>query len=156
MDAGSTVLDLACGSGTDLLLAARRVGPRGRAIGIDMTEGMRRRALAGARAAGLLNVEVREADATALPVASGSVDVVISNGVFNLLPDKPRAVREIRRVLKPGGRAQIADIVIGEPLPCGSACASGASAGGAEAPARCVASRWPFAAFPVSSSNGGT
>lgn len=114
---GAVVLDIGCGAGTDLLLAARRVGPRGRAIGVDMTEAMRARAMAGAASCGLANVEVRDGDATRLPVDDASVDVVISNGVLNLVPDKPRAVAEIARVLKPGGRVQIADIVIGEQLP---------------------------------------
>jgi arsenite methyltransferase len=111
------VLDIGCGAGTDLLLAARRVGPLGRAIGVDMTADMRRRAAAGAVRCGLVNVDVREGDATSLPVEDGSIDVVISNGVLNLVPDKRRALAEIARVLKPGGRAQIADIVIGEHLP---------------------------------------
>jgi SAM-dependent methyltransferase len=114
---GTVVLDIGCGAGTDLLLAARRVGPRGRAIGVDMTEAMRRRAAAGAAACGLVNVDLRDGDATALPVDDRSIDVVISNGVLNLVPDKRRALAEIARVLKPGGRAQIADIVIGERLP---------------------------------------
>jgi SAM-dependent methyltransferase len=113
---GAVVLDVGCGAGTDLLLAARRVGPRGRAIGVDMTEAMRRRAAAGAAACGLVNVDVRDGDATALPVEDQSIDVVISNGVLNLVPDKPKALAEMARVLKPGGRAQIADIVIGEVL----------------------------------------
>ena len=115
--AGATVLDIGCGAGTDLLIAARRVGPTGRAIGVDMTEGMRRRAARGAAACGLANVDVRDGDATRLPVVDATVDVVISNGVLNLVPDKTRAVAEIARVLKPGGRVQIADIVIGEALP---------------------------------------
>lgn len=115
--AGEVVLDIGCGAGTDLLLAARRVGPAGRAIGVDMTEGMRRRAVAGAEASGLGNVDVRDGDATALPVDDHRIDVVISNGVLNLVPDKPLAFAELARVLKPGGRAQIADIVIGEALP---------------------------------------
>ena len=115
--AGAVVLDVGCGAGTDLLLAARRVGPAGRVIGVDMTPSMRNRARAGAAACGLANVEVLEGDATRLPVADGSVDVVISNGVLNLVPEKERAAAEIARVLKPGGRAQIADIVIGELLP---------------------------------------
>jgi len=111
------VLDVGCGAGTDLLLAARRLGPRGRAIGVDMTEAMRTRAAEGAAGCGLVNVDVREGDATCLPVRDHSVDVVISNGVLNLVPDKRKAVGEIARVLKRGGRAQIADIVIGEVLP---------------------------------------
>jgi SAM-dependent methyltransferase len=115
--AGEVVLDVGCGAGTDLLLAARRVGPAGRAIGVDMTEAMRRRALAGAEACGLGTVDVRDGDAAALPVDDHSVDVVISNGVLNLVPDKRQAFAELARVLRPGGRAQIADIVIGEALP---------------------------------------
>jgi arsenite methyltransferase len=117
IDPGAVVLDVGCGAGTDLLLAARRVGPHGRAIGVDMTAAMRARAIAGAETWGLPNVDVRDGDATGLPVPDSTVDVVISNGVLNLVPDKPRAVREIARVLKPGGRAQIADIVVGEILP---------------------------------------
>src|SRR5919198_4770074 len=77
---GATVVDVGCGAGTDLLLAGRRIGPRGRAIGVDMTESMRRRAVAGAAACGLRNVEVREGDATRLPFGDRSIDVVISNG----------------------------------------------------------------------------
>lgn len=114
---GSIVLDVGCGAGTDLLLAAQRVGPRGRAIGVDMTAAMRQRASAGAAACGLGQVEVRDGDATRLGVADHSVDVVISNGVLNLVPDKERAIAEIGRVLKPAGRVQIADIIIGEILP---------------------------------------
>lgn len=117
MPGGATVVDIGCGAGTDLLLAARRVGPHGRAIGVDMTHEMRQRASEGAAACGLGNVEVRDGDATRLPVEDRSVDVVISNGVLNLVPEKERAVAEIARVLKPGGRVQIADIIIGEVLP---------------------------------------
>ena len=109
---GETVLDIGCGAGTDLLLAARRAGPDGRAIGIDMTEAMRDRALHSAASAGLTNVEVHQADATALPLPDASVDVVISNGVLNLVPEKEKAFAEIRRVLRPGGRLQLADIVL--------------------------------------------
>ena len=113
----ATVVDIGSGAGTDLLLAARRVGPNGRAIGVDMTEAMRQRARHGAAACGLDNIEVRSGDATGLPVDDRSVDVVISNGVLNLVPEKERAVAEMARVLKPGGRVQIGDIVIGEVLP---------------------------------------
>jgi SAM-dependent methyltransferase len=112
----AVVLDVGCGAGTDLLLAARHVGPHGRAIGVDMTQTMRTRAAAGAAECGLTNVDVLDGDATRLPIGDQSVDVVISNGVLNLVPDKHQAVREIARVLKPGGRAQIADIIIGEVL----------------------------------------
>jgi len=113
---GARVLDVGCGAGTDLLLAARRTGPTGRAIGIDMTEAMRARAREGAAFAGLTNVSIHDGDATALPVEDGSIDVVISNGVINLVPDKERALAELYRVLRPGGRLQIADIVLGVEL----------------------------------------
>jgi SAM-dependent methyltransferase len=115
--AGATVIDIGCGAGTDLLLAARRVGASGRAIGIDMTEAMRDRAASGALECGLDHVDVCSGDATRLPVDDRSIDVVISNGVINLVPEKERAIAEIARVLKPGGRVQIADIIIGEVLP---------------------------------------
>ena len=114
---GATVVDIGSGAGTDLLLAARRVGPSGRAIGVDMTEAMRQRARQGAAACGLAHVEVRDGDATRLPIENASVDIVISNGVLNLVPEKERAVAEIARVLRPGGRVQIGDIIIGEVLP---------------------------------------
>lgn len=114
---GEVVVDVGCGSGTDLLLAARRVGPRGRAIGVDMTEAMRERAAASAAAAGLGQVEVRAGDAQALPVEDGIADVVISNGVINLTTDKTEAFGEIARVLRRGGRLQLADIVVGSELP---------------------------------------
>lgn len=116
IDDGATVLDMGCGAGTDLLLAAMQVGPAGRAIGVDMTESMAARAREGAREADLANVEVRLGDATALPLPDGSVDVLISNGVFNLVPDKARALAEMFRVIKPGGRLQIADIVLATDL----------------------------------------
>lgn len=114
--AGARVLDIGCGAGTDLLLAARRAGPRGRAIGIDMTAEMRERARAGAHHRGLDQVEVREGDATELPLEDGCIDIVISNGVLNLVPEKERAFAEIARILRPGGRLQIADIVTGVEL----------------------------------------
>ena len=117
IERNAVVVDIGCGAGTDLLLAAKHSGANGRAIGVDMTVAMRERAIAGAEICGLRNVDVRDGDATNLPVEDSTVDVVISNGVLNLVPDKTRAVREIARVLKPGGRVQIADIVIGEVLP---------------------------------------
>lgn len=116
LEAGATVLDMGCGAGTDLLLAALHVGPSGRAIGVDMTEPMAARARAGAADAGLTNVDVRLGDATALPADDGSIDVLISNGVFNLVPDKDRALAEMFRVIAAGGRLQIADIVLGAEL----------------------------------------
>jgi SAM-dependent methyltransferase len=111
------VLDIGCGAGVDLLLAAMRVGPEGRAIGVDMTPAMVERARGAAAAAGLSQVEVRQGDATALPVADGSVDVVTSNGVLNLVPEKERGFAEIVRVLKPGGRLAVSDIALKKPLP---------------------------------------
>ncbi|HZP58259.1 MAG TPA: methyltransferase domain-containing protein [Dehalococcoidia bacterium] len=109
---GEVVADLGCGAGFDLLQAARMVGPAGRAIGIDMTPAMRERARSGAAALGLENVEVREGFLEDLPLENASVDVVISNGVLNLTPDKEAVMREVRRVLKPGGRVQVGDIIV--------------------------------------------
>jgi arsenite methyltransferase len=116
IESGATVIDIGCGAGTDLLLAARQTGPSGKAIGIDMTQDMIETARRAAREAGLAHVELRAGDATSLPVADGSADVVISNGVLNLVPEKEAAIQEIRRVLKPGGRIQIADIALDSPL----------------------------------------
>ncbi len=113
---GARVVDIGCGAGMDLLLAAQSVGPRGRAIGVDMTEAMAGRAGAAARAAGLPNVEVRVGDAMSLPLEDGSVDVVISNGVLNLTPDKLVAYGEVFRVLRPGGRFLYGDIAVGAEL----------------------------------------
>ena len=113
---GATVIDIGSGAGMDLLLAARRTGLQGRAIGVDMTDAMIERAGRAARIAGLDNVEIRKGDATDLPLADASVDVVISNGVLNLVPEKEPAFREIVRVLRPGGRIQIADIVVEQEL----------------------------------------
>ena len=113
---GATVVDIGCGAGMDLLLAARATGPTGWAIGIDMTEAMAERARTGARAIGLDNVEVRLGDALSLPVESESVDVVISNGVLNLTPDKHRAFGEVFRILKPGGQFLYGDIVVASEL----------------------------------------
>jgi arsenite methyltransferase len=117
MPAGAVVLDHACGSGTDLLLAARRAGPAGRAIGVDLTEGMLVAAQRAAREAGLdERVDLRPGVFEDLPVDDASVDVVLSNGVLNLAPDKPRVMAEIARVLKPGGRLYLADVVLDREL----------------------------------------
>ncbi len=114
---GATVLDLGSGAGFDTLLAARQVGPTGRVIPVDMTEAMLNKARAGAEALGLENVEPRMGYAEELPVDDGEVDVVISNGVINLTPDKVTTLAEISRALKPGGRIQIADIVVHTEVP---------------------------------------
>ena len=113
---GATVVDIGCGAGMDLLLAARAVGAGGRAIGVDMTEAMAERALTGARTTGLDNVEVRLGDALALPVESETVDFVISNGVLNLTPDKRAAFGEVFRILKPGGQFLYGDIIVANEL----------------------------------------
>jgi SAM-dependent methyltransferase len=107
-----TVLDIGSGSGTDAFIAAGLVGPRGRVIGLDLTEAMRDKLRANAAVAGAANLEVLAGNAEAIPLPDASVDVVSSNGVLNLVPDKPRAIREIARVLRGGGRLQIADIVV--------------------------------------------
>jgi arsenite methyltransferase len=112
IEPGSVVLDLGCGAGTDLLVAAQMTGLAGHVIGIDMTASMLDRARASAAEMGLANVEVHEALVEALPIKDASVDVVISNGVIDLVPDKDAVFDEIDRILRPGGRLQLADVVI--------------------------------------------
>jgi SAM-dependent methyltransferase len=112
IEPGRVVLDLGCGAGTDLLIAAQMVGPQGRAIGIDMTPTMLARARQSADEIGLGNVELHQGLIESLPLPDESVDVVISNGVIDLVPDKDAVFAEIDRVLRPGGRLQVADVVI--------------------------------------------
>ena len=114
---GENVVDVGSGAGIDSLIAAKMVSPRGRVVGVDMTAEMRERARTAAEEANLTNVEFRDGYAETLPVPNEWADVVISNGVLNLVPDKRAALSEMHRVLKPGGRLQIGDILVDKPVP---------------------------------------
>ncbi len=114
---GETVVEIGSGGGFDAVLAAQQVGSTGRVIGVDMTPAMLAKARANAARLGLGHVEFREGYAEQLPLPDACADVVISNGVINLCPDKDAVYREIFRVLKPGGRLQIADIIVEKPVP---------------------------------------
>lgn len=114
---GAHVVDVGSGAGIDSLIAARMVGPDGRVIGVDMTPAMLEKARQSAAATGLPNVEFRHGYAEALPVPDGWADVVISNGVLNLMPEKGAALGEMARALKPGGRLQIGDILVQKAVP---------------------------------------
>lgn len=117
LEAGAHIVDVGSGAGLDSLIAGRMVGADGHVIGVDMTPAMLAKARRGAAAAKLANVEFREGTAEALPVDDNWADVVISNGVLNLLPDKNIGLAEMARVLKPGGRLQVGDILVQHPVP---------------------------------------
>jgi len=116
LDSGENVVDVGCGAGIDSLIAARMVAPNGKVIGIDMTPAMLDKAENARQEAGTTNAEFKEGYGEKLPVSDGWADVVISNGVFNLMPDKLAALSEMSRVLKPGGRLQLADILVQKPV----------------------------------------
>jgi SAM-dependent methyltransferase len=140
LHAGETVLDLGSGGGIDVLLSAQRVGPTGRAIGVDMTDEMLELARRNAVEAGATNVEFMKGTIESVPLADTSVDVVISNCVINLAADKPAVFREIARVLRPGGRVGVSDIVADDALSPAERAERGSYAG-------CIAGALSFAEY---------
>jgi arsenite methyltransferase len=114
---GERVMDVGCGAGIDSLIAAKKVGPEGQVVGVDMTPSMLEKARRAADEARIANVEFRKSYAESFPVDEGWADVVISKGVLNLMPDKDAALTEMSRVLKPGGRLQIGDILVQKAVP---------------------------------------
>lgn len=117
LSSGERVADVGCGAGIDSLIAAQMVGPTGQVIGVDMTPAMLAKAAASAAEAKVEHAEFRSGYGESLPIPDGWADVVISNGVFNLMPDKVKALTEMARVLKPGGRLQIGDILVDKEVP---------------------------------------
>ena len=115
--AGATVLDLGCGAGLDSLIAAQRVGPEGRVVGLDFSEVMLARARQGAAELGYANVEFCHADAEDLPIEDGSIDVALVNGLFNLNPDRVAIFRGLSRAVRPGGHLYAAELILREPAP---------------------------------------
>jgi SAM-dependent methyltransferase len=118
--AGERIVDVGCGAGIDSLIASKMVGPAGRVVGVDMTPQMLEKARASAAAMGTTTVDFRQGYAEELPVPDAWADVVISNGVMNLFPDKAAGLREMARVLRPGGRLQVGDILVEKPVPEGA------------------------------------
>jgi ubiquinone/menaquinone biosynthesis C-methylase UbiE len=117
LPAGATVLDLGCGSGTDTLNAAQRVGPSGKVIGVDFSAAMIVRARQAVAESGLTNVELREAEAERLPIGDAEIDIAIVNGIFNLNPARDAIFRELARVIKPSGKLFAAELMLRQPLP---------------------------------------
>ena len=115
--AGAVVLDLGCGAGLDALIAAERVGPQGKVIGVDFSEAMLARAQQSAVEAGRSRVEFCRGDAESLPVADGAIDIALVNGIFNLNPARDAIFRELARVVRPGGAVYAAEMILREPLP---------------------------------------
>jgi len=146
--AGEVVLDLGSGGGIDVLLSARRVGPTGRAIGVDMTDDMLELARRNATEAGATNVEFRKGHIEELPVEDGSVDVIISNCVINLAADKDAVFGEMFRVLRPGGRVGVSDVVTEDRLSAEERVAQGSHAG-------CIAGALPVAAYTAGLESAG-
>jgi len=121
MQPGSAVLDVGCGAGFDLYVAALLTGPHGSVQGVDLTEAMVAKARENLRKVGIVNAEVRQVETERLPFADNSFDAIISNGVINLSPDKDALFRELHRMLRPGGKFGYADIVLEKELPRGMA-----------------------------------